>query len=1098
MAIDGVAPRAKMNQQRSRRFRSAREAKLKRETEEGVQRDLMEMGRITPDQFNATMQDKPHFDSNCITPGTEFMDLVAKALQYYAVDRMTRDPGWRNVQVILSDASVPGEGEHKIMELIRYQRSLETYNPNTRHVIYGLDADLIMLGLATHEPHFSILREYVSPDGKRSSGAVASDQVVPVPGPDGSPVVPGAAGQNPSQSAPPPPPRQAPFQFLRLHVLREYLNAELYVENLPFKWDLERALDDYVFLCFFVGNDFLPHMPTLEIREGAIDLLTELWKKTLPSMGGFITQDGEVDFSRAEAVLSELGDLENEILSRRRQREQRARERQLEQVARERRLESEALLERQERQRSGEIPAAPSGETTPSVSDNKAAAALLRQQLLHAPSEDSTVDANPQIEEVVQVKRSRSEDDGVEPAAKRAKIDDSEGAAPSNLTSTAEIPPPERISSFPSIDSVEDMEDGSGVKKKKRTVFIEDEDVRVAQQKAPAADDDADTVKLGEEGWKERYYSAKFGAKIDNPDDAPFFRRLISAYIHGLQWVLRYYYQGCCSWTWYYPFHYAPFAGELKDLGSLQIVFEKGVPFAPFEQLMGVLPAASGQCLPEPYRSLMSDPLSPIIEFYPEDFEIDLNGKRFEWQGVALLPFIDQDKLLSAIRPVEEKLSELEKLRNSLGVDLYFVRWDHPAAQAIKEGLELAEAGQPLATIRVPLSPALSGSFAGDLSPWQFAIDNLKLDQPYLPRQYPGSSTSDPMAIFPAVPKNKAIAAKYHLPVLAPGTRFKARLLPNVTMPLPELNSWDLNRRRHFNHFGNNTPGSRILDHVLQSTRGRGGGPGRGGFNDRGGFGRGGFQDRGRGGFQDRGRGDRGRGGYQDRGRGGYGRDDYSDRGNYSGADQPNDRGAYSGRSRGGDNYHRGGSQHDDRYSNGGRYHREESRYRPEPYAMNNRRQDYRDGDRREEHRRDEPRQDEGRYRDYGPVNSYRGNSDYNDRGRYEGRRHDDDRRHNDSRRYDDQYDNRSSNYRPREDSRYGNNRYDRGSHPDHQRQYPPPPPPPGYPPQQMQLGLPPLSQLPPSIAAALLLANPALQGLAVPPAPQGFPPNIPPQWGPQ
>uniref|UniRef100_A0A8B9KG21 5'-3' exoribonuclease n=1 Tax=Astyanax mexicanus TaxID=7994 RepID=A0A8B9KG21_ASTMX len=593
MAIDGVAPRAKMNQQRSRRFRASKEGVELAEEKQKMREEIFQRGGYLPPE-----EIKERFDSNCITPGTEFMDNLAKCLRYYIADRLTNDPGWRTITVFLSDASVPGEGEHKIMDFIRRQRAQPNHDPNTHHCLCGADADLIMLGLATHEPNFTIIREEFKPNKPRPCGLCGQigHELKDCQG-----VAREKKGEH-DEFADTIPVSEQEFIFIRLSVLREYLERELTMASLPFPFNFERSVDDWVFMCFFVGNDFLPHLPSLEIREGAIDRLVSIYKDVVHKTGGYLTENGFVNLERVELIMQAVGVAEDNIFKKRKDDEENFKRR---------------MKEKKKRMKQG--PAyLPGGQFAPQALGGRDRPMPV-QNARHA-----AFDMRMQGNRNQQNRDSAGTSDGMDNRGVKRKAEDSDSE-----------PEPE------------------------------------------------DNVRLWEEGWKQRYYKNKFD--VDETDEE-FRKKVVKSYVEGLCWVLRYYYQGCASWKWYFPFHYAPFASDFKDIKDMFKEFEKGtMPFKPLEQLMGVFPAASGNFLPETWRALMSNPDSSIIDFYPDDFAIDLNGKKYAWQGVALLPFVDERRLRGALADVYPDLTTEEIRRNSLGSDVVFVGKSHPLCDFIKE-----------------------------------------------------------------------------------------------------------------------------------------------------------------------------------------------------------------------------------------------------------------------------------------------------------------------------------------------------------------------------------------------------------------------------
>jgi 5'-3' exoribonuclease 1 len=87
---------------------------------------------------------------------------------------------------------------------------------------------------------------------------------------------------------------------------------------------------------------------------------------------------------------------------------------------------------------------------------------------------------------------------------------------------------------------------------------------------------------------------------------------------------------------------------------------------------MGVLPDRSKKIVPQAFWDLMSNPDSPIIDFYPRDFDLDMNGKKQDWEAVVKIPFIDEDRLLKAMKTKQSLLTPDEVNRNEYGVSLKF------------------------------------------------------------------------------------------------------------------------------------------------------------------------------------------------------------------------------------------------------------------------------------------------------------------------------------------------------------------------------------------------------------------------------------------
>lgn len=168
-----------------------------------------------------------------------------------------------------------------------------------------------------------------------------------------------------------------------------------------------------------------------------------------------------------------------------------------------------------------------------------------------------------------------------------------------------------------------------------------------------------ETTIIDYEGYRKDYYG----------DDDP--EKVCYEYLRGLLFNLRYYINKIPDWHWCYPYKKTPLFSDLavylkKGVFNGEMEFVNNEPLNPYEQLLCVLPPSSKNLLPTALRPLLEEG-SPIIDFYPNDFEIDLDGKFKDYEGVPILPIVDVERLRNAYKTVEKNLTEDEKKRSKQG-----------------------------------------------------------------------------------------------------------------------------------------------------------------------------------------------------------------------------------------------------------------------------------------------------------------------------------------------------------------------------------------------------------------------------------------------
>ena len=241
MCVDGIAPRAKINQQRQRRYKTA------------LEKTLAPAAPALGPQAPST------FDTASITPGTKFMKRVDAYLRsWIAANQASLPP-----TVIYSSHLVPGEGEHKIFRLMRQGKVKQGTG---HHLIYGLDADLIMLASLAPLSKIMLVREKHT-------------------------------------------------DLVDIDIFKASMITDLTRPGEKLDEAQKRLIvQDYVLFIYLIGNDFLPHMPIFEDVGASMALLMNVYKDPETSISRLTKADGAIEWVSLIRYLFALAQHEEDLI----------------------------------------------------------------------------------------------------------------------------------------------------------------------------------------------------------------------------------------------------------------------------------------------------------------------------------------------------------------------------------------------------------------------------------------------------------------------------------------------------------------------------------------------------------------------------------------------------------------------------------------------------------------------------------------------------------------------------------------------------------------------------------------------------------------